>query len=88
MRDAPILIDVSRLIWRQWTRRLPTGIDRVCLAYLQRFHEEALAVVQFRRFRRILDRRGSARLFDLLLNGSGHFQSSLTAILAATAVRA
>ena len=34
-----MLIDVSRLVWRMWTRRLPTGIDRVCLAYLDHYGE-------------------------------------------------
>lgn len=82
MLDGPILIDVSRLIWRQWTRRLPTGIDRVCLAYLRHFRSDALAVVQFRRFRRILDRKRSDRLFDLLLNGSDSFRSRLIVALA------
>ncbi len=87
MSDAPILLDVSRLIWRQWTRRLPTGIDRVCLAYLAHFHARARAVIQFRGFRRILDRSGSERLFDLLLGGSRSFRSDLILCLVATAVR-
>lgn len=87
MTDSPILFDVSRLIWRQWTRRLPTGIDRVCLAYLVHFQSRARAVVQFRRFRRILDRKASNRLFELLLGGSDHFRSELVATLAAAAVR-
>jgi glycosyltransferase involved in cell wall biosynthesis len=87
MTDEPILFDVSRLIWRQWTRRLPTGIDRVCLAYLAHFHSRARAVVQFRQFRRILDRRSSARLFELLLNGSKRFRLDLVTTLAATAGR-
>jgi glycosyltransferase involved in cell wall biosynthesis len=46
--------------------RHPTGIDRVCLAYLQNFGKEAQAVVQHARFRRILDRKASADLFELL----------------------
>ena len=87
MPDSPILIDVSRLIWRQWTGRLPTGIDRVCLAYLEHFRPRARAVVQFRGFRRILDARASARLFDLLLNGSNRFRSDLVITLAATLLR-
>lgn len=87
MRDSPILIDVSRLIWRQWTRRLPTGIDRVCLAYLAHFRPRARAVVQFRGFRRILDQAASARMFDLLLNGSNRFRSDLVKTLAATLMR-
>ena len=85
MSDAPILLDVSRLIWRQWTGRLPTGIDRVCLAYLEHFQSKALAAVQFRGFRRIFNRTGSKRIFDLLLSGSSHFRLNLVATLASTA---
>ena len=88
MSNAPLLIDVSRLIWRQWTRRLPTGIDRVCLAYFEHFGPKARAVVQFRRFRGILNRKGSAQLFDLLLSGSDRFRSRLMMTLAGTAIRA
>lgn len=88
MTNVPILLDVSRLIWRQWTRRLPTGIDRVCLAYLEHFAPRARAVVQFGRFRRILDRDSSDRLFSLLLAGSDQFRRRLVAILAAAAFRA
>ena len=87
MSDDPILIDVSRLIWRQWTRRLPTGIDRVCLAYLKHFRERARAVVQFRGLRRILNSQGSARLFDLLLKGSDRFRSELILTLASSILR-
>jgi glycosyltransferase involved in cell wall biosynthesis len=64
--DAPLLLDVTRLIWRRWTGRLPTGIDRVCLAYLRHFGERSQAVVQHDRFRRILDRGASQDLFALL----------------------
>jgi glycosyltransferase involved in cell wall biosynthesis len=64
--DAPFLLDVTRLIWRRWKGRYPTGIDRVCLAYLNRFAARAQAVVQHDRFRRILDRQASQELFALL----------------------
>src|SRR3954468_8706753 len=64
--DAPILLDVTRLIWRRWKGRYPTGIDRVCLAYLSHFADRSQAVVQHKRFRAILDRDASRRLFDLL----------------------
>ena len=87
MPNTPILLDASRLIWRQWTRRLPTGIDRVCLAYLEHFASRARAVVQFRNFRHILNRSDSARLFDLLLYGSRDFRARLATILAAAAMR-
>jgi glycosyltransferase involved in cell wall biosynthesis len=87
MPPGPILLDASRLVWRQWTRRLPTGIDRVCLAYLDHFAARANAVVQFRNFRHVLKRGDSARLFDLLLHGSANFRARLTAILATAAMR-
>jgi glycosyltransferase involved in cell wall biosynthesis len=41
-------------------------VDRVCLAYLDHFADQAQAVVQHPRFRRILDRRSSNDLFELL----------------------
>jgi glycosyltransferase involved in cell wall biosynthesis len=86
LTDQPILLDVSRLIWRRWTGRLPTGIDRVCLAYLDHFGSRAHAVVQFRGFRRILSRNYSARLFRLLLGRGGFFKLRLVAILAKAAL--
>ena len=70
MTDQPMLIDVSRLIWRVWTGRLPTGIDRVCLAYLQRYGECARAVVQFKGCIRVLSQTRSQPLFRLLEQGS------------------
>jgi glycosyltransferase involved in cell wall biosynthesis len=75
--DAPLLLDVTRLIWRRWKGRHPTGIDRVCLAYLRHFGGRAQAVVQHERFRRILDRKASAELFDLLDAPTGRFRTRL-----------
>ena len=46
--------------------RHPTGIDRVCLAYLQHFGSRSQAVVHHPRYRRILDRKASADIFTLL----------------------
>ena len=67
VNDRPLLLDVTRLIWRRWVGRLPTGIDRVCLAYLERYRGDAQAVIQWRGFRRILPETASDHLFDLLL---------------------
>ncbi len=86
MNESSILLDVSRLIWRRWTNRLPTGIDRVCLAYLEHFAGHARAVVQFRKFRLTLNRANSSRLFDLLLGDKGHFRARVTAILGRAAL--
>ena len=75
--DAPVLLDVSRLIWRRWKGRLPTGIDRVCLAYLRHFAPNAQAVVQRDGFRRILGRNASQELFGLLDDPSRSFKPRL-----------
>jgi len=71
--DRPFLIDVSRLIWRVWTGRVPTGIDRVCLAYVEHFGARAQAVVQRKGRRHILSPRHSDALFALLLGGGRDF---------------
>jgi len=81
--DRPYLLDVTRLIWRRWVGRLPTGIDRVCLAYLEQYRESAQAVVQRRGFRRILCESTSDRLFEILVNPRRSVRREIVAILAA-----
>ena len=61
-----VLLDVTRLVARSWTGRQPTGIDRVCSAYLRHFRDRAQAVVQHRGVVRVLSPEDSATLFDLL----------------------
>lgn len=75
--DAPLLLDVTRLIWRRSKGRLPTGIDRVCLAYLEHFGECAQAVIQHDRFRGILDPKASRQLFGLLAKPPTRFRAAL-----------
>jgi glycosyltransferase involved in cell wall biosynthesis len=82
MTGRPYLLDVSRIIWRVWTGRLPTGIDRVCLAYLEHFGPRSRALVQRGEFRLILDPDYSARLFALLRSGARGFRPRLAALLA------
>lgn len=74
--SAPILLDVSRLVWRRWGGRHLTGIDRVCLAYLHHFGPRAQAVVQHPRFRRVLGVQASAQLFATLDTSAG-FRTAL-----------
>jgi glycosyltransferase involved in cell wall biosynthesis len=77
--DASLLLDVTRLIWRRSKKRLPTGIDRVCLAYLEHFADRAQAVIHHDRFRSILDRQASQHLFELLSAPRPRFRASLLA---------
>jgi len=76
-----LFIDVSRLLERLLRQRLPTGVDRVTLAYVQRYAPTARAVVQVWRFRRLLSRETSRRLFDLILSPGPDFRRRLCAIV-------
>lgn len=75
--EAPLLLDVTRLIWRRWRGRRATGIDRVCLAYLRQFSGRAQAVIHHRYLRRILDRDSSRELFDILREPPERFRPAL-----------
>jgi glycosyltransferase involved in cell wall biosynthesis len=79
--ERPLLLDVTRLIWRRWVGRLPTGIDRVCLAYLEKYRAQSQAVVQRRGFRHIISEAASDRLFDILAAPDGSLKTGLVRIL-------
>ncbi|MEA3159364.1 MAG: hypothetical protein QOD95_912 [Gammaproteobacteria bacterium] len=82
MSKRNVLLDVSRLIWRLWRGRLPTGVDRVCLAYLEHFRSRSRAVVQRRGRYFILNERDSDRLFDLLACGPKGFRRGFVQLAA------
>lgn len=79
MHSEPLLLDVTRLIARGWARRTPTGIDRVCHAYLRRFAPHAQAVIQHRGAVRTLGHGHSRALFDMLLDDGPNFRRRLAA---------
>lgn len=78
MRDneAPLLFDASRLVWRRWAGVRPTGIDRICSAWLQHYASQSQAVLLHRHGRHILSGSASQALFQLLAEpeavGDGH----------------
>jgi glycosyltransferase involved in cell wall biosynthesis len=77
-----ILLDVSRLVWRTWEGKLPTGIDRTCLAYVEHFRKRSRAVVQRGGSTLVLPPDASMRLFDLLLSPAGDIKIKLAKLLA------
>ena len=87
MVEREFLFDMSRLVWRAWTGRLPTGIDRVCLAYLDHFGPRSQAVVQRKELRMILSPSQSDQLFSLLRQRGKGFRRSVTVLLAQAAAR-
>lgn len=64
-----MLIDITRLADRFLQSRLPTGVDRVSLQYLQHFIGRACALVRFAGRWVELGRADSQRLFEILLSG-------------------
>jgi glycosyltransferase involved in cell wall biosynthesis len=64
-----LLIDITRLLYRRVTWRLPTGIDRVGLKYLAHYANRAQAVLSLGSASGVLSPADSARAFGLLLDG-------------------
>lgn len=82
---APYLINVTRLLVQLWVGQMPTGIDRVCLAYVAHFATRSLAVVHVRHglfaYSAFLSRADSAELFERLLKPGEHFRRWLVFFL-------
>lgn len=67
--SAPLLLDVTRLIWRRWEGVRPTGIDRICDAWLEHFAPRSQAVIIMRKRQVILPLQASQALFAALIAG-------------------
>lgn len=61
---------------------MPTGIDRVCLAYVEHFRGRARAVVQRKGRYYVLNLAHSGELFDLFLRGPAAFRASFIKLAA------
>ena len=85
--EAPVLLDVTRLVALRWGGRPATGIDRICLAYLAHYAGTARAVVQHRGVIRMLGAAASRRLFAWLAAPSRGIRLRLGLALAAALAR-
>jgi glycosyltransferase involved in cell wall biosynthesis len=63
-----VLIDVTRLVHRFMGKRLPTGVDRVSLAYIKHYYSRARAVLRHNGGKFVFRHRESERLFDWVLS--------------------
>jgi glycosyltransferase involved in cell wall biosynthesis len=70
-----MLIDVTRVVERIAAGRLPTGVERVCLAYVERWKSESQAILRFGRWRRVVGPDASQALFELLLRKPADFRA-------------
>jgi glycosyltransferase involved in cell wall biosynthesis len=82
------VIDVTRLAGRLLKRRLPTGIDRVCLAYVKRYADQARAALHRGPFDVILAPAASRELFGMLLKPPQDLLRRITALVATGTARA
>lgn len=72
-----MLIDVTRLADRLLKGRLPTGVDRVGLAYVERYGPDARALVRYSGHWIELDDKHSQRVFRALLSGERDIASEI-----------
>ncbi|MBA9895721.1 glycosyltransferase family 4 protein [Burkholderia cepacia] len=66
---SKIVLDVTRLLNRLYDGLLPTGVDRVGLAYIDRYGSGARAVLSERGFSAVLSEKCSQQTFELLVDG-------------------
>lgn len=77
-----MLIDATRLLGRFMKGRLPTGVDRVGLAYIEHYRPRARALVRWEGGAFTLSREDSGRLFGRLLDPQRRFGPELWPLLA------
>ncbi|WP_025600716.1 glycosyltransferase family 4 protein [Burkholderia sp. WSM2230] len=65
-----ISIDVTRLLTRLYDGLLPTGVDRVGIAYVERYGANADAVLSERGFSTVLSRKDSQFAFEMIVSGA------------------
>jgi glycosyltransferase involved in cell wall biosynthesis len=81
-----VLIDISRLLARAGQGRLPTGVDRVILAYVARWGSQAQAVLQKGTWRRLVPQAESQALFALVQKPPADFSWQLGRLIARACV--
>jgi glycosyltransferase involved in cell wall biosynthesis len=81
-----LLIDATRLVGRLAKQRLPTGIDRVCIAYVARYAVTARAVLKKGPFGMILSKSASQDLFSMILEPEQAFGRRAAHLIARSAL--
>lgn len=64
------LLDVTRLVTRLYDGLLPTGVDRVGIAYIERYGENAHAVLSECGFSTVLSQKDSQTVFEMIISGA------------------
>lgn len=82
-----MLIDVTRLLVRFTSGRLPTGIDRVCLAYIREYAASSRAFLFKAGFGSVFSDRASRDIFELLDGPGNGFSLAAVRIFASSPPR-
>jgi glycosyltransferase involved in cell wall biosynthesis len=75
VEETGVLLDVTRLFGRILGDVMPTGVDRVTLAYVKYYYTRARAVLAEGRFVAVLTKEDSQKAFDTLLQSSADSKS-------------
>lgn len=78
---SDMVIDVTRLLGRFLKGRLPTGVDRVSMAYVRHFGGRSRALVRFGGRSFVFPPDASRRLFDAILDPSPDFHLVVAQII-------
>lgn len=79
--NKEVLLDVTRLFGRVVNGVMPTGVDRVTLAYVEHYYARARAVLTEGRFVAVLTKKDSQKAFDTLLQPTFRAKSSIKRLI-------
>lgn len=66
--NAKILVDITRLVNYMWERKLPTGVERVLLAYVEHYLANGICVINIWNKFYVLRHSASKFVFNYILN--------------------
>ncbi|ASL48462.1 D-inositol-3-phosphate glycosyltransferase [Burkholderia sp. AD24] len=78
---STLFLDVTRLLTRLFDGLLPTGVDRVGLAYIEQYGAKARAILSERGFSTVLSERDSQQTFAWLLSSTRN-RNAIRALIA------
>lgn len=84
---SEMLIDITRLLSRFMQGRIPTGVDRVCLAYIRQYGAMARAFIYKTGLGGVLSHSASQKIFKLLLEPGGNFLRFSLPIFASSSLK-
>jgi glycosyltransferase involved in cell wall biosynthesis len=79
--SSDFVIDITRLLGQYFAGRLPTGVDRVTLAYIDHYHHRARALLRWRGRSSLTSSATSNEIFDALLDWNLSSRASMRSLV-------